>query len=469
MEDNLKFTAKLTIIAVLLFCLAGTAFAGKKDRKLTVGAYLSSAKIEIISGDFERYETAISYLDSLFLHYGPHAEALSLMAQIKVDYMVAETDPQKKLEYVEALVAYIDSLHMCCGNQDINKKYRKNCEKLIKLNDSTKAQYFREFYNSGIDKIEQLDDIQKGLASAADSADQVYFENQMAATVDSVELVMKMVSMLDPTDHLPYLGTSTAYEKAENFDKAIMWLARGTEAMNPADTTGQRTNLMLKAAYLNIQNDDFCGAIPFFKQYIEKVPIDTTNMGNLAICYNNCGHYDSAAMYNHQVLELDPTNFDALINIGRYHNQIARQCSDSATEARKNDNDEAAQQWMSKRDEAFDSSLVYFKRVADAYPDDIDALEQYGTIVGLKSMYEEASAVFRKLADLDTTNSEYPRAAGDFFLRSQKFDEAIAQYERTVERDPNDAETWERLADLYDNKGATEKAAAAKKKIDELK
>ena len=78
----MKITAKLTIIAVTVLCLAATSFAGKKNRKLTVGAYISSAKIEIVSGEMERYETAIVYLDSLFKNYGPHAEGLHLMSQI---------------------------------------------------------------------------------------------------------------------------------------------------------------------------------------------------------------------------------------------------------------------------------------------------------------------------------------------------------------------------------------------------
>lgn len=465
----MKLTAKLTIIAVLVIGLAGASFAGKKDRKLTVGAYLSSAKIEIVSGDLERYETAIAYLDSLFLNYGPHAEGLHLMAQIQVDFMTKETDPQKKLEYVEKLVAYIDSLHLCCDSKDIDKKYRKNCDKFVELNDSLKVQYWREYYNSGIEQIKQLDDIQNQLANAADSADEAYFMNQSQATLDSCILTMKMVALLNPGDHRAFLGTSTAYEKVGDYDNAIDWLARGLEVMDPAtDSLGQRSNLMLKAAYLKIQKNDFCGAIPFFRGYLEANPDDTVNYGNLSICFNNCGQYDSAAVYNHKVLELDPTNFDALVNLGRYHNQIARECTDSSNHYRKEENDAAAQKWMAERDKAFDSSLVYFKAVADAHPDNIEALEQYGTIVGLKSMYEEAATVFRKLADLDNTSPEYPRAAGDFFLRNQKFDDAIVEYERTVTRDPGDIETWKRLADLYDNKGATQKAAAAKKKVDEL-
>ena len=106
---------------------------------------------------------------------------------------------------------------------------------------------------------------------------------------------------------------------------------------------------------------------------------------------------------------------------------------------------------------------------AEAHPNDIMALEQYGTLAGLREKYEDAAKVFRTLADLDPNSAEYPRAAGDFFLRNKEFADAIAEYERTVERDATDAETWERLADLYHNEGMTDKEAAAKKKIEELK
>ncbi len=465
LEDNLKLTAKLTLILALLLCLGGSSFAGKKDRKLTVGAYLSTAKIEIISGDPERRETAVAYLDSLFLHYGPHAEGLKLMAQIQVDYITDAADPKEKLKYVEKLVAYVDSLHVCCEDKKIKDKYRKDCDKHVEFVDSLKQLYWRDFYNTGIEKLQFLTDYQAEIAAAPDSFYRADYEQRSAATLDTLVTIMQMVSLLNSQDHRAYLGLSSAYEKVGDFEKAIEWLDKGVAYV----TEEEKPGMLLRLAYMNIQNNDFGGAIPYFKQYVELVPDDTVNMGNLAICYNNVGYYDSAAAVNLRILEIDPASRDALINMGRYHNQRAREATDSSTEARKRGDEEAAQFWTAKRDEEFDSSLVYFKSAVENYPDDIESLEQYATIVGLRSMYAEAAVTFRKLADLEPSSAEYARAAGDFYLRNQKFDDAIVEYERTVQRDPGDKDTWERLADLYDNNGDTQKATAAKKKVEELK
>ncbi|UCG62984.1 MAG: tetratricopeptide repeat protein [Candidatus Zixiibacteriota bacterium] len=463
----MKFTAKLLLIFVLLVCLASSTLAGKKDRKLTISAYLSSAKIEIISGDLERYETAVAYLDSLFMHYGPHAEGLKLMAQVQVDLLEKKAvSPEEKLVYVEKLVAYVDSLHMCCENDQIKKKHRKDCDKHVEFTDSLKVQYWTIFYNKGVQELlPQVENYQSEIDAAPDSSYRADYEQRRKATLDTLVTTMKMAALLNPQDHRSYVGISTAYEKAGEFRKAIEWLGEAVKYVGDEE----KPNLILRQAFDAIQLADFNGAIPYFKAYTELLPTDIVNMGNLAICYNNCGFYDSAAAVNQKILEIDPINRDALIGMGRYYNQLAREATDSSTAYRRVENEEAATAWTERRDAQFDSSMTYFKTAAENYPDDIESLEQYATITGLKSLNAEAAAAFRKLADLETSSAEYSRAAGDFYLRDQKFDEAIIEYERTVERDPGDAETWQRLADLYDNAGDTEKAAAAKKKIEELK
>lgn len=459
----MKITLRLLIVTMAVVFLAGTAYAGKKDRKLTVGAYISSAKIEVISGDMERYETAITYLDSLFLHYGPHAEALHLMGQIMVDYIEKTPDPHDQMGYIEKYVAYVDSLHMCCENKDIKKKFRKDCDKYTELADSTKARFWIDYYNAGIEQLNSIDRIQGELVAETDSSMREAHQRRIDANLDSCVANMQMAVLLDPSDHRPYVGIGSAYDKVGQYKNAIEWLSKGL------DVTEQREQLLFSIAYYYIQLDDFCGAIPYMKEHTEFYVDDTVNLGNLAICYNNCGFYDSAAMVNQKLLELDPNNADALMSVGLYFNQSARSATDSATYYQKEDNEQAAKTWRDERDRIFDSSLVYFGKAVEANPDDVTALEQYGTLTGLRGNNDAAAATFRKLADLTPSSAEYPRAAGDFYLRQKQFTDAIAMYETTVERDPRDVETWQRLADLYHNEGETQKEAEAKKKIAEFK
>ncbi len=462
----MKITAKLTIIAVTVLCLAATSFAGKKNRRLTVGAYLSSAKIEIVSGDMERYETAITYLDSLFYNYGPHAEGLHLMSQLMVDYIDRTPDLHKRAEYVNKLVAYVDSLHMCCENDDIKKKFKKDCDEYTALGDSVKVRYWREFYNAGIEQKNAVQELQDQLATESDSSMIELFKKDIAANLDSSITNMEMVTVLHPTGYRAYVGLGSVYERAGDYTKAIEWLNKGLEHV---DDTTTRPNLLFSLAIYNIQMDNFCGAIPYFKEYCESFPDDTSTLYNLAACYNNCKMYDSALAINHQILQYAPGNLDALTAIGLFHNQLARDAQDTASSYRSQENDQQVEFWTGKRNEAFDSSIVYFRRAAEAHPEDISALEQYGTVAALTNKYEEAAGAFGKLAELDPTRAEYSRSVGDFQLRMKQFDLAIVAYEKTVEVDPGDVETWERLKSLYHEQGQSQKEAEADKKLKSLK
>ena len=112
--------ALVVILAVTFAC--DSAWAGKKGRKLSVGAYLKTAKIEILSADLKRYEYAIAMLDSLFMHYGPHAEGLYLMGQIMVDHIDRTSGLTEKAPYLETMVAYFDSLRIWCADKEIKKR-----------------------------------------------------------------------------------------------------------------------------------------------------------------------------------------------------------------------------------------------------------------------------------------------------------------------------------------------------------
>lgn len=458
----MNVSIKLAIITFSIVCLVSGSFAQRRGRKLPVGAYLKSAKIEILSGDLERYQSAIYMLDSLFLHYGPHAEGLHLMGQIMVDYIDQTPGIVKKTPYVERLVAYIDSLRMCCENKKVKKKYKKDCKKYTTLADSLKVRYWREFYNSGIEQLNRIDELQQEIDDETDSSAIATLRDDIDATADSCVDNLQLAITLDAGDHRGYVGIGSLHEKKNNFEKAIQWLSKGLEK------TENRSSLLLTIAYDYIKLNEYCRSIPFFKEYIDAHSSDTITMGNLAICYNNCNFYDSALIINRKILEVAPENSDALNLIGRYYNQIARDASDSASYYQKEDNKDRSKYWQSKREEAFDSSLVYFKGVAELNPEDLLALEQYGTISYIRGNFENAVAPFARLTELEPQEADYWKYLGDCNLNLRKFNEAIAAYEKVTELEPNDLEIWESLKDLYFEVGNKEKQAEADKKIKSL-
>ena len=93
-----SFSFKILIpLALLLF-----SFSISAARKLPAGAYITSAKIHVIE---DRPADAVAMLDSLFMFYGPHSQALGLMGQIMVDFVESKTTADEKSPYVTKMIA----------------------------------------------------------------------------------------------------------------------------------------------------------------------------------------------------------------------------------------------------------------------------------------------------------------------------------------------------------------------------
>ncbi|MCK4461672.1 MAG: tetratricopeptide repeat protein, partial [candidate division Zixibacteria bacterium] len=358
--------ARSIVIVVLTTLVAGSALAGKRARKLPVDAYIKSAKIAIISGDLNRYPDAIAMLDSLFMHYGPHAEALHWMGQINVDYIEKSPSPMDKKPYVDRMVAYFDTLHQCCDNDEIKKKYRKNCKKYIQHADSITVMYWREFYNAGVEQLTVMDEISDEIELAEDSASRSYLEANLQANMDSCVANLELAITIDPTNHQTYIGIGSAYEKTGNHDKALEWQEIGLEK-SPDNV---KASMSLSIGYTYINMDQYCDAIPHLKNYLADSTTDTTWMYNLSICYNNCGHYDSALAIYGDILQVNPNHSKVLSGVGRYYNELARRSSDSANFYSDKGDESLKQDWLARKDEAFDSSHTYYKRAFQANPDD---------------------------------------------------------------------------------------------------
>jgi tetratricopeptide (TPR) repeat protein len=458
----LKFAVKFLIAVVILTAGGGDVWAGK-GRKLPVGAYLKSAKIEILSGELERYKNAIAMLDSLFLHYGPHAEGLYLMGQIMVDYIEKTPDPEQKAPYIEKMVAYFDTLHMACENKKIKKSYRKGCKKYIVIADSLKVKYWRQFFNAGVAKLGSAEQLRQDMDNEADSSIRAIMERDFKANLDSTIQNMKLALIAIPDSTRTYLIIDKAYGLQGDFQTGIDWLKKGLEQ------TKDSAIIIPSIAYDYIQLNDYCGAIPYYKASVQMDPESIANLINLAICYHNCEFYDSAATIYYRILALQPDNVDILINVGIYFNRKAGMASDSATKYQDEGNEQMAKTWRSKRDEAFDSSRVYFKRAFELKPDDAFAAEQYAVVSALLGDCQEAIRGFAKVAEMEPERTDNWISLGDCHLTLKQFDEAINAYEKAVELDPTDIRIWEHLKDLYYETGRKEKLAEAEKKIAELK
>ncbi len=434
----------------------------KKGRVLSPGAYIKTAKIEILSGDLERYEYAIVMLDSLFMNYGPHAEGYYWMGQIMVDFINKTPDPAKKLDYVRKFVAYADSLEHTCADKKIKKKYRKGCKKFVEKTDSTKIFFWQKFYNQGVDELKDVDRILGDLKNQKDSASKELLHRDLTALADSCVKNMSVAIAVDSSDPQPFIALGSLYEKLDSVDQANEWMIRGLSKAK------DRTKLLLPIAYNYIRKGDYCGAIPYFREYVDTKKDDLETVFNLSICYNNCKQYDSAKVMLEHILEVDTANVQAMSGIGDYFGELARRASDSARAYQDKGDEAARKKWLAKRDELADSAFAYYQHAFQLQPDKLKVVERFGLYAYLNGHYKEAVQAYSKAVEIKPDNAEDWITLGDSYINLKDFAKATAAYEKAAELEPTKAELWRQLVDLYDATKQPAKRDAAKKKLAEL-
>ncbi|KAA3632412.1 MAG: tetratricopeptide repeat protein [Calditrichaeota bacterium] len=455
----MKFWKSITITALaLLFIIGSQADA----RKLPVGAYIKSAKIEILSGDLERYQNAIILLDSLFLNYGPHAEGIFWMGQIEVDYIDRAPSPAEKKPHVERFQLFTDSLHFCCDkeNKDVKKKYKKDCDEFIEKSDSIAVKYWREFYNSAVEQMKTITSLNEDISNEVDTAIIERFKNDIQLNVDSAATNFELCLILDSAKEETYAGLGLLFEKAGDYEKAIEWRDKGLPY------TSDKATALIQIAYSYINMGDYKSPIPYMKEYIDLRPEDTLTMSNLVICYNNNQMYDSAYAINQRILTVAPDNFDALKSLGLYFGQISRDANDSAAFYAENPTEKEI--WSELKNQGIDSAITYFEKALESNPDDAMVNELFGTYTYIKGDFEKSSRAFKKLAELKPSVPDFWTSLGDCYIQLKNFEDATSAYEKTVELTPDNKAVWEQLVDLYSELGRTADKAAAEKKVKSL-
>jgi len=469
-----KIFGKYTVIALvtILVIAAGIVQADrKKGRKLPVKAYIQTARIGILDSqkEPERIYEAIGALDSLFMHYGHHAEGLYWMSQIQADFIQKTANLKSKRPYVEALVAYVDSLHLCCENEDIKDKYRKGCDEYTHGMDSIKAHYWITYSHDGVEQAKEVEQIVQDMKEETDSISLDHFQNRMVAKMDSCRDNLSMAILIDSSDSRPYVGLASIFEKREMFDSSIFWLDMALQRSE------KKQELLLKLAYNNIQLDKFCEAIPYFRDYVnnvaddEAVMADSANreavlgtMFNLSVCYNNCDMYDSAYAVYHRMLVLDSADAAAVSGAGRYCNRLARSANDSASHYQEVGDETQMEHWRGVKDNWFDSAKVYFGRAFELSPDNVGVAVEFGITSVLVQDFDGCVTAFSRATELDPSDTDSWISLGDCQLRQQNFEGAAAAYEKAIELKPDNKPVLESLMDLHSHLGNT----ARKKEIE---
>ncbi len=445
------------LVLGLLVLMVGPATA-KEPRKLPASAYIKSAKIHILSGDPVRYLEAAAMLDSLFMHYGPYAEGLFWMAQMAVDGIETSSSPMDKSPYVMAVVAYRDSLHMCCENEDIKDRYRKGCDGFTELLDSIAAKYWVEFYNAGIEQMNKIADYNDENQGLDDSSMIAFNKEGIAANFDSCVANMQLAIAFDATDPRTYIGIGSAYQGQEMFDEAIEWKKMGLEMLPDSS----KPDMRLSIAYDYINSERYDEATPFLASYVDAKPDDLANRYNLTICLNNIGQYDSAMVVFKSIIAVDSMHVNALSGTGRYYNEMGRWAADSTKRYEAAGDTEQADKWQAHRSAMFDSARVYFGRTFEIDPTDAFNTDMFALSSAIAGHFDDAARGYEQMSRLEPDNSDHWLNLGDCYIGLKEFEKSIAAYEKVVELNPDNRTIWEQLANLYQNQGMKAKEAEAR-------
>lgn len=100
------------------------------------------------------------------------------------------------------------------------------------------------------------------------------------------------------------------------------------------------------------------------------------------------------------------------------------------------------------------------KRAIELNPNYAEAHHHYGTCLSLAGHQEEALAEVRRAQMLEPLSLRINRNMGRVFFYARRYDEAAAQYGKTLELDGNDSLTHEMLGDALEQKGDYDGAVA---------
>jgi tetratricopeptide (TPR) repeat protein len=454
----LKPIMKIVVIGLIAVLAVGvTAFA--QGRKLPEGAYVKTAKIELSYDNLDHCPLAIAMLDSLFMHYGPHGEGMYLMTRIWDMYIEKTGGLNEKQQYVSKFAAYNDSLHATCASKMVKKKYQDKCELYIQISDSMKVKHWRVFQLAAVGSMNRLDTLMRAVAEAADSAVKAENQAMVGPTGDTAIMYATLAITIDPADSDPYLVLGSVYEKQKDYAKSTEWLAKG---LGRAKDSSQ---ILIQMAYNEIYGSQYAAAIPFFKSYLGLRPDDTTNWFNLAICYTNTKQYDSAVAVYYKMLSLAPQNTDALIGLGDFYYQLARNANDSATAAQQARDDKKAGMWGDQRKTNLDSAYAYLKKAFELDSGNAGLGEEYAVVATTLGLWEEAATAFTKLCELNPNQSSNWISLGDCYISLKKFPEAAGAYEKVIALEPGNKVMLQKLREVYIEARMPGKAAEIDKKL----
>lgn len=226
------------------------------------------------------------------------------------------------------------------------------------------------FTNLNEDEQADLRDMKKRKASAWTRIYKLGETQYDAGNTKEAMDIFELTSKLDPERLEPLIKLKTIYQKDLKDDAKAEALLR---QLYEKDSDNLLLVQEMGIFYLN--KKEYSTAIPYFEQVKAKEPLDLNNLMNLSYCYFESGNYQKAKENNDLVLNLEPSNPDAL--------------SDAKYIAYKLDDNEAA--------------LAYLKRLLDVRDNDQD-YQEIAALLNEMKLYDDLITYGERWYGFDETS-----------------------------------------------------------------
>ena len=306
-------------------------------------------------------------------------------------------------------------------------------------------------YSSAVSEYQKILQIEPNSDSVHRELGLVYIK--MMKWADAVAPLEKALELNLENNKDVYAFIGQAYEKQRMFDKAVPAYEKYMEynPQNPGEVPGS-----LGLSYMELKQFD--KAVTAFQQALKIEPQNLRLNEKLAKSLHEAGRYDEAAAVYMNLVELSPN--DAKV----YFNSIvmmydSAQMPDKAIEAAQKmidmdpTNSDAVYNlgYMHVKKQNYTEAIEVFKRAIELRPDFDYAYMNLGFCYSQTKNYAEAVNAFQKLVELMPDNADGWFNIGINYMQQKKWSDAISPLRKAIELRPDNGLAYFNLGITYLN------------------
>ncbi|HJZ10835.1 MAG TPA: tetratricopeptide repeat protein [Acidobacteriota bacterium] len=381
-------------------------------------------------------------------------------------------DPKASEVYARLAELYIQTNRMDEAIQDANRALEKNPNNKeahrmlgqIYLERLYMSDMTGEEVNKAIKEFQEVLRIDPADDWATLSLGQLYLQSNRAG--EAVALISRYLEK-DPNSSAALLAAASAYQQLQQYDKAIQHLSRYLE-LNPSNP-----NTLQQISELHERRGDFARALEFMERAYQADPGNVPALRKYVDLLEKNQRFPEAVRILQERVESEPQKSQWKILLSKALQRSGDQDKAEAIlkeEIAKNSEDldlHLALIQIYEDGRKFPEALAQLKEMINRLPGNtsMEEPERKGTEA---LIYSHKGYAEQQLKDYENSIQSYRKARElvpvadrskiDFYIalnyRSQKkWDEAIQMLDAILKADANDADSWELLSLIYEEKG----------------